>query len=94
MTAKYRRDFVPEAVLASQVGGAAGVPGFHLQSSHLQRQLEGLLNQNGCWREQRCHRCSPSAFPQPIAVSMTLLSQHQTHHVEAFICTDICLKHT
>ncbi len=58
VTARHRRDRVPEAVLglvrlASQVGGAAGVPGLHLQasSSHLQRQLVGLLNWNGCWRE-------------------------------------------
>lgn len=50
VTARHRRDCVPEAVLArvglaSQAGGAAGVPGLHLQaSSHLHRQLQGLLN--------------------------------------------------
>jgi hypothetical protein len=63
VTVEHRRDCVPGAVLAldnvglaSQVGDAAGVPGLLLQSSsHLQRQLQGLLTWNGCWREQPCH---------------------------------------
>ncbi len=83
MTAAHRLGFVPGAVLAlvglaSQLGGAAGVSASLLQaSSHLQQQLVGLLNRYGCWRGHLCHWCHSSASPQPVAVSMTLLSQHR-----------------
>ena len=93
VTPADRLGFVPGAVLAlvglaSQLEGAAGVAGSHLHaSSHLRRQQLRLLNQDGCWRGHRCHWCHSSASPQPVAVSMTRLSQHRHggYHVEALI---------